>query len=98
MEKKVVNEINFQELNSEDVVRGQIDNQKAILNSGVNLDATIGSAERTISDILNIKVGDVIVLDKKAEDLVDIRVNETKFAKGETLMIDGKIGIKILEF
>lgn len=98
MTKKIINEVDFQDLNNIKVEGGLMDNQKAILNSGLNLDATIGSTEKTISDILNIKVGDVIVLDKKAEDLVDIRVNETKFAKGETLMIDGKIGIKILEF
>ena len=97
MYTKVINEVCFQELDKESVEAGYIDNQKAIVNSNVDLDATIGSTTKTIKDMWELKVDDVILFDKKTDELYDIRVNEVKFANGETLYIDGKLCIRLLQ-
>ena len=97
MDTKVINEVCFQELNKESVENGAIDNQKAIINSNVDLDATIGSTIKTIRDMWELKVDDVVLFDKKSDELYDIRVNEFEFASGETLYIDGKLCIRLLQ-
>ena len=97
MDTKVINEVCFQELNKENVNGGYIDNQKAIINSNIDLDATIGSTTKTIKDMWNLKVDDVILFDKKTDELYDIGVNEVEFANGETLYIDGKLCIRLLQ-
>lgn len=98
MEKKVFDEVYFQEFDEENVKKGPINNKKAIINANVDVDATIGSTIKTIGDILNLKVDDVVMFNKKSEELYDVRVNKVECLKGETLYIDGKLGIRILEF
>lgn len=98
METKVINEVYFQEIDKNEAKKGAINNQKAIIHSSVDIDATVGSCVKTIGDILNLKNEDVIVLDKKTDELIDVRINETKTLKGETLYVDGKLGVRILEF
>lgn len=97
MESKVINEVYFQELDKDSVKRGAINNQKAIINAEVDFDITIGSTVKTIGDILELKVEDVIIFNKKSDELYDVRVNKVECAKGETLYIDGKLGIRLLE-
>lgn len=98
MESKVINEVYFQELDGESVKKGPMNNKKAIINAEVDFDATVGSTVKTIGDILELKVEDVIVFNKKSDELYDVRVNKVECARGETLYIDGKLGIRLLEF
>lgn len=98
MQSKVINEVYFQELDRDNVDKGLINNQKAIINGEVDFDLTIGSTKKTIGDILELKVDDVIVFNKTLEELYDIRINKVECAKGETLYIDGKLGVRLLEF
>ena len=97
MSTKVINEVSFQEFDKENVKTGSIDNQEAIINASVDLDATIGSTTKTIRDMWELKVDDIILFNKKSEELYDIRVNEIKFAEGETLYMDGKLCIRLLQ-
>lgn len=97
MSTKVINEVFFQEFDKENIKKGSIDNQKAIINANVNLDATIGTTTKTIRDMWELKVDDVILFNKKSEELYDIRVNEIKFAEGETLYMDGKLCVRLLQ-
>lgn len=98
METKVINEVYFQELDKESVEKGLINNQKAIINAKVDFDATVGSTIKTIGDILELKVDDIVIFNKKSDELYDIRVNKVECAKGETLYIDGKLGVRIMDF
>lgn len=98
MENTVINEVYFQELNKGIVEGGYINNQKAIMNSEISFDATVGSTVKTIENIMELKVEDVIVLGKKSDELIDVRINGIKCAEGETLFVDGKLGIRLLEF
>ena len=98
METKVINEIYFQEIDENTEKKGSINNQKVLMSSTVNVDATVGSCVKTIGDILNLKNEDIIVLDKKSSELIDVRVNEVKTLKGETLFIEDKLSVRVLEF
>ena len=97
METKIINEIDFQEIDSSSIEKGYINNQKAIMNAEVELDVIAGTAKKTMRDILDLKVDDIVILNKKTDDLMGIRVNKVECAKGETLYVDDRLSIRMLQ-
>jgi flagellar motor switch protein FliN len=65
----------------------------------VDLDVSIelGRAEILIEDVLKLREGSVVSLDKLAGDPVDIVANGRLVARGELLVIDGKFGVRLSE-
>ena len=65
----------------------------------VDLDITIelGRTEILIEDVLKLREGSVVSLDKLAGDPVDIVANGRLVARGELLVIDGKFGVRLSE-
>ena len=65
----------------------------------VDLDISIelGRTEILIEDILKLREGSVVELDKLAGDPVDIMANGRLVARGELLVIDGKFGVRLSE-
>lgn len=65
----------------------------------VELDISIelGRAEILIEDVLKLREGSVVSLDKLAGDPVDIVANGRLVARGELLVIDGKFGVRLSE-
>lgn len=57
----------------------------------------LGKTKKNLSDVLNLGVGSIIVLDKQAGDLVDVIVNGKQIAKGEVVVIDENYGVRITE-
>ena len=56
----------------------------------------LGLAKKTLGDILALKVGTVIELEKIAGEPVDILINYKKVAKGEVVIIDN-FSVRITE-
>ena len=65
----------------------------------VELDIAIelGRTEILIEDVLKLREGSVVELDKLAGDPVDIIANGRLVARGELLVIDGKFGVRLSE-
>jgi len=57
----------------------------------------LGKTKKNLSDVLNLGVGSIIVLDKLAGELVDVIVNGKRIAKGEVVVIDENYGVRITE-
>jgi flagellar motor switch protein FliN/FliY len=57
----------------------------------------LGKAKKNLSDVLNLGIGSIIVLDKLAGELVDVIVNGKRIAKGEVVVIDDNYGVRITE-
>ncbi|MPM03699.1 hypothetical protein SDC9_49966 [bioreactor metagenome] len=57
----------------------------------------LGKTKKNLSDILNLGIGSIIVLDKQAGELVDVIVNGKRIAKGEVVVIDENYGVRITE-
>jgi flagellar motor switch protein FliN/FliY len=55
----------------------------------------IGNTKMLLRDIVNIDIGTVIELDKLANDPVELYVENTLIAYGETVIVDGNFGIQI---
>lgn len=55
----------------------------------------LGRTIKDIRDILTLKKGSLLKLEKTAGENVDIRINEECIAKGEVVLIDNSYGIRI---
>lgn len=63
----------------------------------VDIEVVVGKTEKTIGELLNMGIGSVVELDREVNDLVDIKVNGKLIAKGELVVIENRLGVKIKE-
>ena len=65
----------------------------------IELDVTLelGRAEITIEELLQLREGSVVPLDKAAGDPIDILANGRLVARGEVIVVDDKFGVRICE-
>ncbi len=57
----------------------------------------VGRTKKHFADLLNIKEGDVIKLDKSLEDYIDLYINGSLFAIGELVVVNEKYGIRVVD-
>ncbi|MBI3876010.1 MAG: flagellar motor switch protein FliN [Verrucomicrobia bacterium] len=72
-------------------------NLNVVLDVKVKLSVELGSCLMPLRDVLMLKAGSVVPLDKLANAPVDLYVNQKKFASGEVVVIEDCFGIKITE-
>jgi len=67
--------------------------------SDVNLrvHVEVGKVEKLFFDVLKLKEGDVIKLDKNVEDYIDIYVNGQHFAIGEMVVVNEKYAVRVVD-
>lgn len=68
-----------------------------ILATRVPLVGYLGQTQSLVKDIVNIKTGDIIKLEKSTEAMVDIKVGSNVKFKGEIGTLNNKVAVKILE-
>lgn len=61
----------------------------------VQVIAVLGKKHMTLKDVLDLKQGEYIELKKMPQDLIDLVANGKLIARGELVLIEGKIGIQI---
>jgi flagellar motor switch protein FliN/FliY len=59
--------------------------------------AELGRTTMTMGELLDLRPGGVIELDREAGAPVDIAVNHTLIARGEVVMVDGRYAVRITE-
>jgi flagellar motor switch protein FliN/FliY len=68
-----------------------------LLDVSLQISVELGRTRMTIGEILTLKSGAVIELDKLAGEPADILVNGTLIARGEVVVVDEKFGVRVLE-
>ena len=94
-EKKT--EDNTQDSQEKEKTESAIELLKKFGDIPVDIEVVVGKAQKTIGELLNMGIGSVVELDREVNDLVDIKVNGKLIAKGELVVIENKLGIKIKE-
>ncbi|AKK19988.1 flagellar motor switch protein FliN [Candidatus Liberibacter africanus] len=87
-------------LDSNNILEKSTNNLDMILNIPVNIQIILGSCDMQISNLINLSKGDVITLDKRVGEPIDITVNNQRIAKGEITIMeedDMHFGVRILE-
>ena len=75
--------------------KAYIDAMDSILKSELSISVSIGKSSESIENILNLKEGSIIVLDKLIDEQLDVYMNDKKVAYGESVIIDDKIAIRL---
>ena len=57
--------------------------------------AKMGETELTVRDLLALKTGDVLELDKSIGDLIELFIDGRRFAVGEVVVINEVYGVRI---
>ena len=75
----------------------QAQNLDLIMEVPLQISVEIGRTQRKVQDILTFSKGSLVVLDKLAGDQVDIFVNGKCIAKGDVVVVDDSLGVRITE-
>ena len=63
----------------------------------VRMQAILGRARMTVAELMKMRPGRVVELDRKVGEPVDIFVNNRLIARGEVVMIDNALGVTLTE-
>ncbi len=68
-----------------------------IRNVPVRVSAVLGKVRVQVRDLLKLKSGSVVELDRKVGEAIDIYVNERLVARGEVVVNENRLAISITE-
>ena len=73
------------------------DRMEAVHDVPVKVRAILGRSRMAVAELLRLKTGMVIELDRRVGEPVDIFVNDRLIARGEVVMIDNSLGVTLTE-
>jgi len=63
----------------------------------VQIVAVLGKKNVTVKDIVSMKMGQVLELNRLPNEAIDLVANGKLIAKGELIEIDGRLGVRVLK-
>lgn len=70
---------------------------EAVFDVPVVVQAVLGRTQMEVSELLKLKGGDLVSLDRKVGEAVDVYVNNRLVARGEVVLVDERLGITMTE-
>lgn len=70
---------------------------EAVFDVPVNIAAVLGGTNMDVSDLLKLNEGDVVELDRKVGEAIDIFVNNRLVARGEVVLVEDRLGVTMTE-
>lgn len=69
----------------------------SLLDVSVEISVEIGRTKMTIGELVSLSKGAIIELNKAAGEAVEIYVNERLLGKGEIIVVNERLGIRMME-
>lgn len=63
----------------------------------VKIQAVLGKTKVNVGELMRMRSGDVIDLDRRAGEPIDVWVNNRLIARGEVVLTDGLLGVALTE-
>lgn len=73
------------------------DEMEAVLDVPVKVKAVLGGARVPVGELVQMRSGSVLELDRRVGEPVDVYVNGRLIARGELVLIDGLLGVTLTE-
>jgi flagellar motor switch protein FliN/FliY len=70
---------------------------EAVFDVPVRISVVLGRTKMPVSELLKLDTGTVIELDRQVGEAVEIFINERLVARGEIVLVDGKLGVTMTE-
>ncbi len=74
-----------------------INNLDRLRDIEISVTVRFGQTEIPLRDVVRFGVGTMIELNRSVDEPVDLLVNNSPFARGEVVMIDGYYGVRVTE-
>jgi flagellar motor switch protein FliN/FliY len=68
-----------------------------ILDMRIPMSVVLSRKAILLWQVVNLKPGDIVLLDKKCGEDLDVFVNDEQIAQGRVIVVDGRYGVKITE-
>ncbi len=75
----------------------QLEDLEAVFDVPVKISAILGRTNVEIADLLELAEGDILELDRKVGEAIDLYVNNRLIARGEVVLVDEKLGVTMTE-
>jgi len=75
----------------------EIENISRFSDIKLKIHVEVGRTRKHFVELLKIKEGDIIKLDKSLEEYIDLYINDKLFAIGELVVVNDKYGIRIVD-
>lgn len=69
----------------------------AVFDVPVTVAAVLGRTHIEVAELLKLEEGDVVELDRKVGEAIDIYVNERLVARGEVVLVEERLGVTMTE-
>jgi flagellar motor switch protein FliN len=92
-----VHPVQFMPLTPEPPAMDHAHGIELLMDVALEVSVELGRSHMSIGEILALRTGSVIELDKLAGEPVDVSVNGTLIARGEVVVVDEKFGVRITE-
>ncbi len=63
----------------------------------LKIDIEVGRVHKLLIEILSLKEGDIIELDKSTEEYITVHLNRKPFAIGELVIANEKYGVRVVD-
>jgi len=70
---------------------------EAMFDVPVAVSAVLGRTKLEVGDLMNLKPGMVLELDRRVGEAIDIYVNDRLVARGEVVIVEDKLGVTMTE-
>ncbi|MEM6535061.1 MAG: FliM/FliN family flagellar motor switch protein [Pseudomonadota bacterium] len=71
--------------------------QASLMDVPVQVDVVLGEARMPVEELVALSEGEILALEKKTSDLVDIYVSDRLMARGRLFIADGELGVTLSE-
>jgi flagellar motor switch protein FliN/FliY len=72
-------------------------NMDSLLDISVEISVEIGRTKMSIGDLLSLSKGSIVELNRLAGESVDVYVNEKLLGKGEIVVVNERLGVRVTE-
>ena len=73
------------------------DDLEAVWDVPVKVQVLLGRSRMEIGELMRLKAGDIVELDRRVGEPVDVFVNNRMIARGEVVLIDQALGVTLTE-
>lgn len=70
---------------------------EAVFDVPVKVSAVLGRSRMEVAELLKLKTGAVVELDRKVGEAIDIYVNDRLVARGEVVLVEERLGVTMTE-
>lgn len=70
---------------------------EAVFDVPVSVSAVLGRTKIDVGELMNMKPGTVLELDRRVGEAIDIYVNDRLVARGEVVLVEEKLGVTMTE-